>query len=181
MNGGGGERSTSNAQRSTLNEESVAVDGAGRQERYDLERRLLQFAGGILEIVDALPRTRGGNHVAGQLVRSGTSALPNHGEAQAAESRADFIHKMQICLKELRETRRWLRLILHAELLGVSDKPKLLVIECEELIRIFFKSVRTAATSAPEPSARIRETDSSDLSTLEVERWTLDVFHPPQE
>ena len=78
---------------------------------YDLEERLLDYAVRIIRLVEALPNTRAGNHVAGQLLRSGTSALPNHGEAQAAVSRADFIHKMKVCLKELRETLRWLKVV----------------------------------------------------------------------
>jgi len=77
---------------------------------FDLEERLLEYASEVIRFVEKLPRTRAGNHVAAQLLRCGTSALPNHGEAQAAESAADFIHKMSICLKELRETNRWLRL-----------------------------------------------------------------------
>jgi four helix bundle protein len=87
--------------------------------------------------------------VGGQLLRSGTSPLPNHGEAQAAESRADFLHKMRICLKELRESRRWLRLIDRSPRLRSSKLPDSaaeLVRETEELIRIFFTSVRTAAS-----------------------------------
>src|SRR5208283_6094041 len=78
---------------------------------YDLEERLLAYAVRIIRLVEALPSTRAGNHVAGQLLRSGTSPLPNHGEAQAAESRADFVHKLKICLKELRESYRWLLLV----------------------------------------------------------------------
>ncbi|MHB8524173.1 MAG: four helix bundle protein, partial [Limisphaerales bacterium] len=80
-------------------------------EKYDLEERLLEYAAAIIRLVEHLPNTRAGNHVAGQLLRSGTAALPNHGEAQAAESPDDFIHKMKICLKELRETYRWMLLI----------------------------------------------------------------------
>ncbi len=59
---------------------------------YDLEERLLEYAANIIRLVEKLPDTRAGNHVAGQLLRSGTSPLPNHGEAQAAESPADFVH-----------------------------------------------------------------------------------------
>ncbi len=72
--------------------------------KYDLEERLLNYAVTVIEIVERLPKTKAGNHVGGQLVRSGTSPLSNHGEAQAAESRRDFVHKMRICLKELRES-----------------------------------------------------------------------------
>ena len=85
------------------------------------------------------------NHIAGQLLRSGTSPLPNHGEAQAAESRKDFVHKLKICHKELRESRRWLRLIQRVPLLKAALVEPL-VDETEELIRIFAASLRTAGT-----------------------------------
>src|SRR5438552_1274855 len=99
------ERSTPNVQRS-----KTEADGNDRRP-YDLEERLLKYAARIIRLVNKLPRTRAGNHVAKQLFKSGTSPLPNHGEAQAAESAQDFIHKLRICLKELRESLRWLRLI----------------------------------------------------------------------
>ena len=73
-------------------------------EKYDLEERLIQFALLIIDIVEMLPNTRAGNHIAGQLICSGTSPAFNYAEAQVAESRDDFIHKMKICLKELKET-----------------------------------------------------------------------------
>ncbi|MCU0772266.1 MAG: four helix bundle protein [Verrucomicrobia bacterium] len=111
--------------------------------RYDLEERLLAYAVRIVRLVEQLPDTRAGNHVAGQLLRSGTSPLPNHGEAQAAESRRDFIHKLRICQKELRESRRWLRLIQRVPLLK-AGRVQPLVDETDELIRIFAASVRTA-------------------------------------
>jgi four helix bundle protein len=113
--------------------------------KYDLEERLLSYTVLILRIVEKLPKTRTGNHIAGQLLRSGTSPYPNHGEAQAAESKNDFIHKMSICLKELRETKRWLKLIERARLLKNDDKDlNDGLIETEELIKIFYKSIRTA-------------------------------------
>jgi four helix bundle protein len=111
---------------------------------YDLEERLLEFSVRIIKLVDQLPNTRVGGHVTGQLLRSGTSAYPNHGEAQAAESPKDFIHKMRISLKELRETQRWLKLIQRVPLI---EKPELLneiIQETEELIKIFFTSIKTA-------------------------------------
>jgi four helix bundle protein len=74
-----------------------------KKQTYDLEERLLEYSVRIIKIVEQLPNTRAGNHVAGQLLRSGTSPYPNHGEAQAAESPKDFIHKLRISLKELRE------------------------------------------------------------------------------
>jgi four helix bundle protein len=112
--------------------------------KYDLEERLLKFSVAIIEIVEQLPTTRTGNHVAGQLLRSGTAPYPNHGEAQAAESAKDFVHKLRISLKELRETQRWLNLIQYAHLM---EKPELLdgmLTETDELIRIFVASIKTA-------------------------------------
>jgi four helix bundle protein len=111
---------------------------------YDLEERLLDYSVRIIRLVEALPNTRAGNHVAGQLLRSGTSALPNHGEAQAGESRADFIHKLKVCLKELRESLRWLKLVQRVPLVKPPDKINPLLGETDELIRIFVKSIQTA-------------------------------------
>src|SRR6476619_5004730 len=85
--------------------------------RFDLEERLLEFSARIIRLVDALPNTRAANHLAGQLLRCGTSPYGNHGEVEAAESRKDFIHKLKICLKELKETRRWLRLLAKSSML----------------------------------------------------------------
>ncbi len=95
-------------------------------------------------------------------MRCGSSPLPNHGEAQAAESRADFLHKMKICHKELRETRRWLRLVVRAELLKAS-KVEPLIHETTELIRIFYRSVRTAEDDS---SPYIHE-DAADMVPVE--------------
>ena len=114
------------------------------KQKYDLEERLLEFSVRIIKIVEQLPNTRTGNHVAGQLLRSGTSPYPNHGEAQAAESSKDFVHKLRISLKELRETQRWLKLIQKVPLI---KKPELLndiLEETEELIKIFVTSIKTA-------------------------------------
>jgi len=111
---------------------------------YDLEERLLEYAAQIIRLAESLPQTRSGNHVAGQLLRSGTSALPNHGEAQAAESRNDFIHKLSICLKELKESRRWLRLIQRVPLVNSPHLLAPALEETEQLIRIFAASIRTA-------------------------------------
>ena len=111
---------------------------------YDLEERLLQYSGVIVRLVEELPTTRAGNHVAGQLLRAGTSPLANHGEAQAAESPADFVHKLRISLKELRETFRWLRLIQSVPLHNHPAEIKAALKETDELIRIFVKSISTA-------------------------------------
>ena len=132
-----------NAQRSTLNAQRPKNGVASRQD-FDLEERLLNYAAEIIRLTERLPHSRAGNHVAGQLLRSGTSPLPNHGEAQAAESRDDFIHKMSICLKELRESRRWLRLIHRIPLTRELPAVETLIQETEELICIFAKSIKTA-------------------------------------
>jgi len=115
-----------------------------KNQTYDLEERLLEYSVRIIKVVEQLPNTRIGNHVAGQLIRSGTSPYPNHGEAQAAESSKDFIHKIRISLKELRESKRWLKLIQRVPLI---KKPELLndiLEETEELIKIFVTSIKTA-------------------------------------
>ena len=111
---------------------------------FDLEDRLIDFAVRIIQATESLPKTRVGNHIAGQLTRCGTSPAPNYGEAQAAESRADFIHKMKVCLKELRETRVWLLMILKANLIKPASKLDSLIDENNQLISIFVTSVNTA-------------------------------------
>lgn len=84
---------------------------------YDLEERLLNDAAEIIKFSQKLPSSRANNHVAGQLLRSGTSPLSNHGEAEAAESHDDHVHKLKVCLKELRESLRWIRLVPKSQLL----------------------------------------------------------------
>ncbi len=147
-----GKHSTFNIQHSTSKESETAAwefnEGGGPDRKFDLEDRLLEFASAVIDLSENLPATRAGNHIAGQVLRSGTSPLPNHGEAEAAESRADFIHKLKICLKELRETRRWARLIKRKA--WVKNETTLLFVlgECEELIRIFHASIQTAKRNA---------------------------------
>jgi|ERR1043166_621164 four helix bundle protein len=149
-------KKTFNAQRSTFNIEWLGIredgaqygaDHASAKPKFDLEDRLLEFAVRLTKLVDALPNSRTGNHVAGQLLRCGTSPFANHGEVQAAESRKDFIHKLGVCFKELKEIRRWLRFIVRIELVPVIRVRSLLV-ENEELIRIFSASIRTAEKNA---------------------------------
>ncbi len=110
---------------------------------YDLEDRLVAFAVFVCRLIEALPRNRIGNHVSSQLLRSSTAAAPNYGEAQSAESRKDFVHKMKVSLKELRETRVWLKF---AASMGLAEPSKVAagLDEAEQLIRIFFKSISTA-------------------------------------
>ncbi len=135
---------TSNVQRSTSNVELRGQKAASSgEQRFDLEERLLDYAVRIIRLVDALPTSRAGRHVADQLLRCGTSPLANHGELQGAESRKDFIHKLGVCLKEIRESRRWLRLI-HRVPLVAPAKVEPLLSETEALIKIFSASIRTA-------------------------------------
>jgi len=111
---------------------------------FDLDERLIAFAVRVMNVVEALPKDRLGNHVAGQLLRSGTSAAPNYGEAQGAESRKDFVHKMKIALKELRETRVWLLMVQRKPLITPQEKLAPILSECDELISIFVASIKTA-------------------------------------
>jgi four helix bundle protein len=129
-------KKTPNAERPTPNFEFGSYRIAERsngeyvpasKREYDLEDRLLEFAAMIIEFVESLPNTRAGNHIAGQLLRCGTSPLSNHGEVEAAESR--------ICLKELRETKRWLRLVGRTRTLTTPTNLTACLNEVEELIR----------------------------------------------
>ncbi|HTV43523.1 MAG TPA: four helix bundle protein [Candidatus Sulfotelmatobacter sp.] len=131
----------------TSNEDSdawVLNDGNQAGQKYDLEERLLAFATAVISLSEKLPSSRAGNHVAGQILRSGTSPYPNHGEAESAESREDFVHKLRVCLKELRETRRWARLIARMKWTDGDPALRFVLNESDELIRIFTSSVRTA-------------------------------------
>ena len=98
----------------------------------------------VIDVSEKLPDTRAGNHLAGQFLRAGTSPYGNHGEAQAPESAEDFIHKMKICLKELRETLRWSRLIDRKQWLGSDNQLAFVLRESDELVRIFKASIQTA-------------------------------------
>ena len=106
---------------------------------FDLEDRLIDFSVKIIKAAESLRKTKAGKHIAGQLIRSGTSPAPNYGEAQSAESRADFIHKMKVCLKELRETRVWLLMIVKAGLVNPASKLDSLTDENNQLISIFLQ------------------------------------------
>lgn len=108
-----------------------------------LSERLLRFAARIGKVIDALPDSRLGRHIAGQLVRCGTSPAPNYEEARAAESRADFIHKLKVVLKELRESSCWLRMITTTELLP-EQRLSELSDECQQLSKVIGKSIVTA-------------------------------------
>jgi four helix bundle protein len=126
-----------NAQRSTLN----AQRSSGG---YDLEDRLLEYAVRIIRVTEAMKRSAAGLHIADQLLRSGTSPYGNHGEAEGAESREDFVHKLRVCFKELRESRRWLKLVQRAELIEKPELLRTLINEADELVKIFGQSIQTA-------------------------------------
>lgn len=111
--------------------------------KYDLHERLIKFLILILAIVDALPKSYAGVHFAKQLVRCGTAPAFHHAEAQSAESRRDFIHKMKIAVKELRETYINLKIINRKPLL-IDQEIETAIEECNELISIFVKSIQTA-------------------------------------
>ena len=119
---------------------------------FDLEERLIDFAVRIIQMAESLPKTKVGNHIAGQLIRCGTAPASNYGEAQSAESRADFIHKIKICLKELRETRVWLLMIVKANLIKPASKLDSLIDENNQLISIFVSSINTARENCPKTS-----------------------------
>lgn len=112
--------------------------------KFDLEERLIKFSIRILEVVEMLPPTYAGKHFAGQLVRSGTAPAFHYGEAQSAESRKDFIHKMKIALKELRETFVCLKIIKRKPLIEKSNLLTQALDENDQLISIFVKSISTA-------------------------------------
>ncbi|TWT74879.1 four helix bundle protein [Allorhodopirellula solitaria] len=122
----------------------------------DLSERLLVLAVRIGKVVDALPETRLGKHIAGQLVRSGTSPAPNYEEACAAESRRDFIHKVRIALKELRETRCWVRLIMRSDLLPEARMTEI-ANETDELCKILGQSLVTARRNEDHAKAIARK------------------------
>jgi four helix bundle protein len=112
---------------------------------FDLHERLIDFAVTIINITDNINTTKARNHLSGQIVRSGTSPSLNYSEAQSAESRNDFIHKMSVVLKELRETQSCLKIIYRAKLYLKEEQSLIIAIkENDELISIFVKSLETS-------------------------------------
>ena len=109
----------------------------------ELEERLINFAVRIIKLAATLPRNPAGRHIAGQILRSGTSPAPNYGEARGAESTADFIHKLRIVLKELNETSIWLKVIQRSHLLRKELLVEI-VQENTELCKILTSSLKTA-------------------------------------
>ncbi len=130
--------------------------------KYDLEERLINFAVLIIKFVQAMPETKAANHLGGQLLRSGTSPALNYGEAQSGESRKDFIHKMKIILKELRENSICLKIILRTKLFGTEENLVFALGENNELISIFVKSVETALKNDQKRSNNIEHRSTND-------------------
>lgn len=118
--------------------------GNNKVSKFDLEERLINFAVVIVEICENMKDTKSSNHLAGQLIRSGTSPALNYGEAQSGESRKDFIHKIKIVLKELRESYVCLKIIYRSKLCKSEEKIEQAMSENNELISIFVKSAETA-------------------------------------
>lgn len=116
--------------------------------KQELEDRLIDFAAAVITVANKFEKNYAGNHLAGQIIRSGTSPALNYGEAQSAESKKDFIHKMGICLKELRETFVCLRIIEKSNL--SSDLENLIIAkkEANELISIFVSSIKTSKNNS---------------------------------
>lgn len=112
--------------------------------KKELEERLISFSVLIIELANEFTNSREGNHLAGQIIRSGTSCSLNYGEAQSAESRKDFIHKIKIILKELRETLISLKIIYRLKIYKSEEKITKALKENDELISIFVKSAETA-------------------------------------
>ena len=111
---------------------------------FDLRERLLDYAVRIVKLSESLPATRVGAHIAGQILRSGTSTAANYAEAQSAESKTDFVHKLKVALKELRETNIWLRIICKADLIVPNTMLAPLLKETDDLMAILFTSIVTA-------------------------------------
>jgi four helix bundle protein len=118
--------------------------------KFDLEKRLVKLAVMTIRVARKLPSDKVGQHLANQLVRSGTAPALLYGEAQSAESRRDFVHKMKIGLKELRETSINLTIIIEAGGYDSPEEVNLVLGETRELIAIFHKSISTAQKNLAE-------------------------------
>ena len=114
------------------------------RKKFDLQDRFVGYSVRIIKVAESLPDTKAGKHICSQILRSGTSPAANYGEAQSAESRADFIHKLKLALKELRETEVWLKIIIRSEMIQPSVKLSPVLEETNELISIIFKSIETS-------------------------------------
>ena len=131
-----------------------------------LEERLVDFAVRIIKLSASLPKTAAGNHIAGQILRAGTSPAPNYGEARGAESLADFIHKLRIVLKELNETSIWLRIIKRSQLLTEESLANIIE-ETTSLCKIFTASLKTSRSSKMTNEKRKTENDHRLINSFD--------------
>ena len=115
-----------------------------RERKYDLQERLIDYSVRIIKLSESLPDTKAGKHISSQVLRSGTSPAPNYGEAQSAESPADFIHKLKIALKELRKTEIWLKIITRTKMIKPEFQLSPLLQETDEPVAILFTRIETA-------------------------------------
>ena len=111
-----------------------------------LEERIIAFAASVVSLSSKLPRNPQGRHICDQILRSGSAVAANYGEARAAESRSDFIHKLKIVSKELNETAVWLEIIMKSSVIPANTVVEILV-ENRELCRIISASIRTARSA----------------------------------
>ncbi|NIR45215.1 MAG: four helix bundle protein [Gemmatimonadetes bacterium] len=125
----------------------------GKQRAWDLEDRLVRLGAAASKIAGGLPSSRVGTHISSQLMRCGMAPAPNYAEACTSESRRDFIHKLKICLKELRETLVWLKYLRE---LGMGPREKLdqTIQEADELTAIFVVSIATARKNDQKPTKK---------------------------
>ncbi len=121
------------------------------ERKYDLEDRLIDFSSRVIDVVDSLPVNRAGNYIAGQMIRCGLAPCLLYGEVQGAESRDDFIHKMKIALKELKETRVCIKLVIKKEMIKPANRMDAIRRENEELIAIISKGIETAKKNNLKP------------------------------
>jgi len=133
-----------NAQGSMFNDQFSNARLLMENKKYDLEDRLVEYGCRMIDVVEALPPTRAGNYIAGQLIKCCLSPAFNYGEVQAAESRNDFIHKLGIVLKELKECRTALKIVRRKEMIKPVKRIDEIFTETEELIAIVAKSIETA-------------------------------------
>ncbi len=130
----------------------------------DLKERLLEYGAAIINLVESLPKTIAGKRIGDQLLRSGTSVGANYEEAQAAESKTDFIHKLQIALKELRESNYWLRLLMKTKI-TTTDKVDQILDESNQLLAMISKAVITAKKNQ---KAKLQSIKSKSLDKTEM-------------
>lgn len=120
------------------------MDTSTHPRKFDLEERLIDFSVMMIDVIEKLPNAKGANHIGSQAIRSSSSPALNYGEAIEAESRKDFIYKMSICRKELRETRNSLRILIKRPYREILPEGEIALKECKEFLAIFSKSIQTA-------------------------------------